>query len=66
MSRYTRSQFASTSDMFKQMNSDIEKLQDQNKELKAILKEFITTEVDAVTWRAEMYSTIDEVINENL
>ena len=34
----------------------------RNLELKAILKDLITTKVDAETWRYEMYSTILEVI----
>lgn len=42
----------------------IKKLEAELAECKAILKDCITTKEDAETWRAEMFSTISEVVGE--
>ena len=42
----------------------VDDLEKQNKELKAILKDLLTTSVDSRTWVYEMSATIDAVINE--
>lgn len=49
----------------KEIADHVESIETENKQLKAILKDFLTTKECKQTWISEMQATISEAIGEN-
>lgn len=53
------------SDEITYLEQQLAKQAEQNEELKAILRDFLTTKEDHRTWRDEMFSTIKDILGED-